>query len=78
MPNMTITADEETLRWVRIKAAERDTSVARLLGDILKQQMEIERGYPGAMRRFLSVNPRVLSEHRYPSREELHDRAGLR
>lgn len=28
MPNLTITVDEEVLRWVRVKAAEENTSVA--------------------------------------------------
>lgn len=69
MPNMTVTADEETLRWARMKTAELDTSVARLLGDILKQQMEMERGYAGAMHRFLGVKARVISQGRL--RQEL-------
>ena len=34
MPNMTITADEEVLRWARVKAAESNTSVAQLVGDL--------------------------------------------
>ena len=60
MPNMTITADEEVLRWARIKAAESNTSVAQLVGDLLKQRMRIERGYESARRRFMAVKPRVL------------------
>ena len=78
MPNLTITADEEVLRWARVKAAESNTSVARLVGEFLKERMQVERGYEGAKRRFLAVKPRVLSSGPYPSREELHDRAGLR
>ncbi len=78
MPNMTLTADEDVLRWARIKAAEENTSVARLVGDLLRKQMQIERGYHAAKRRFLSVEPRVISQGRYPSRDDLHDRAGLR
>jgi plasmid stability protein len=78
MPNLTITADEEVLRWVRIRAAEENTSVARLVGDLLRQQMRSERGYQAARRRFLSVKPRRLSQGPYPPREELHERARLR
>lgn len=78
MPNMTLTAEEEVLRWARIKAAEQDTSVARLVGDLLKQQMLEERGYHSARRRFLAAKPRVISKGRYPSRDDLHDRARLR
>ena len=78
MPNMTITADEEVLRWARVKAAEENTSVARLVGDLLKERMRAERGYQVAKRRFLGAKPRVLSSGPYPSRDELHDRPGLR
>lgn len=78
MPNLTITAEEEVLRWARVKAAEENTSVARLVGELLKERMRAEHGYQTAKRRFLSAKPRVLSRGRYPSRDELHDRAGLR
>ena len=44
MPNMTITADEEVLRWARVKAAESNTSVAQLVGDLLKAADEGRTG----------------------------------
>jgi len=78
MPNLTITAEEEVLRWARVKAAEENTSVARLVGDLLKERMRAERGYQAAKRRFLGVKARVLSSGPYPSRDELHDRPDLR
>jgi hypothetical protein len=78
MPNLTITAEEEVLRWARVKAAEENTSVARLVGDILKERMRAEKGYQAAKRRFLGAKARVLSRGRYPSRDHLHDRSGLR
>jgi hypothetical protein len=78
MPNLTITAEEEVLRWARVKAAEENTSVARLVGDLLRERMRAERGYLAAKRRFLGVKPRALSSGRYPSRDALHDRPGLR
>ena len=78
MPNMTITAEEDVLRWARVKAAAENTSVARLVGDLLKERMRAEHGYPAAKRRFLGVKPRILSSGPYPSRDELHDRSGLR
>jgi hypothetical protein len=53
MPNLTITADEDTLRWARIEAARRNTSVARLVGDLLRDQMRRERAYEQAMREAL-------------------------
>jgi hypothetical protein len=78
MPNMTITADEEVLCWARVKAAQENTSVARLVGDLLKERMQAERGYRAAKRRFLGAKPRILSSAPYPSRDELNDRRGLR
>jgi hypothetical protein len=78
MPNMTITADEEVLRWARVKAAEGNTSVAQLVGDLLKERMRVERGYESARRRFMAVKPRLLSGGPYPSRDDLHDRSALR
>ena len=78
MPNMTITAEEEVLRWARGKAAEENTSVARLVGDLLKERMRADQGYQGAKRRFLGMKPRVLSGGSYPSRDEVHDRHRLR
>lgn len=74
MPNLTITAEEEVLRWARVRAAEGNTSVARLVGDLLREHMKEERGYENAKRRFLGTTPRVLSKGPYPSRDEVHDR----
>ena len=78
MPNLTITAEEEVLRWARVRAAEENTSVARLVGDLLKERMQADRGYQAAKRRFLGTKARVLSDRPYPSRDDLHDRPGLR
>ncbi|MBI4539828.1 MAG: ribbon-helix-helix protein, CopG family [Gemmatimonadetes bacterium] len=78
--NVTITLDEETARWLRVEAARRDTSVSQLVGSLVREHMHRDRAYASAMRRFLSEAPRRLKREgaRYPAREELHDRAGLR
>lgn len=78
MPNLTITTDEDVLRWARIRAAEQNTSVARLVGELLRQHMTSESQYEAARRRFMDRKPRRLSRGPYPSREELHERARLR
>lgn len=74
MPNLTITIDEELLRWVRLRAAEHDISVDRFLGDLLRDHMLGTTGYEAARQRFLATRPRALSEGLYPSRDEMHDR----
>jgi hypothetical protein len=37
--NVTVTLEEDVAKWARIEAARRDTSVSRLLGELLKEQM---------------------------------------
>jgi hypothetical protein len=37
--NVTVTLEEEVAQWARIEAAKRDTSVSRLLGELLKERM---------------------------------------
>ncbi len=76
--NITITLEESIARWARIEAAQRDTSISRLLAGILKERMLQEDAYQGAMRRALARKPFLKTNGRYLSREEVHDRPGLR
>ncbi len=80
MKNVTIVLDEETARWCRIRAAERGTSVSRLVGEMLRERMVDDTRYRAAMERYLSLPARPLRREGQPlpGREELHDRAGLR
>jgi plasmid stability protein len=80
MKNVTLTLDEDVARWARIRAAELDTSVSRMLSDLLREMMAREQSYQAAMRDYLAKQPRVLHEPGtpYPSRDELHERADLR
>jgi hypothetical protein len=76
--NITVTLEEHVARWARLEAAGKDTSVSRLLGEILKQAMLEEDGYQLAMRRALARKPFLKTDGRYLSRKEVHDRANLR
>ena len=78
--NITITLPEEAARWARVRAAELDTSVSRLVGDLLTDLMHQEEGYRAAMRLVLVRKPVKLSARgaRYPTRDELHARDSLR
>ena len=71
---MTITLEEEVARWARIRAAELDTSVSRLVGEMLKEQMVAEKGYDTARRRYLSRKAASISSAAYPRRDDLHER----
>lgn len=80
MKNVTITLDEEVARWARIRAAERETSLSRLVGEMLCEKMHEEENYEKAMRKYLSGSPRMLKKvgAKYPAREELHERRHIR
>jgi hypothetical protein len=75
--NMTITLEDEVARWARIKAAERDTSVSQLVGDMLKEKMQDDAAYDSAMRTMFEIVKPVKFEKpggRFPTRDELYDR----
>ena len=80
MKNVTITLEEEVARWARIRAAEQNTSVSRLVGEMLREHMQRESDYEAAMRRFLARKPVAMRKpgEPLPTREELHDRKNLR
>ncbi len=76
MKNITITLDEEVARWARVRATERDTSVSRFVGEMLREKMIEEQDYNTAMQAYLSRSPRQLKEPNqvYPSRGKIHER----
>lgn len=78
--NVTITLDLETARWARLEAARRDTSVSKLISQLLREHMDDSHAYESAMRSYLAREARPLKQpgDRYPTRESLHERAGLR
>jgi hypothetical protein len=80
MRNVTITLDEKTAAWLRIYAAKRGMSVSRFVGGLLQEHMHEARDYSEAMRSFLTQQPFKFEfvDGRRPTREELHDRDGLR
>ena len=80
MKNVTITMEEEVARWARLAAAERNTSVSRMVGEMLRAKMEAERTYDIASEIFASIEPRRLRRRgqRLPRREDLHERADRR
>ena len=76
MKNVTITLDDEVALWARLRAAEKNTSVSRLVGNLLKEMMQGEADYALAMEQYLMIQPVVLKQDgcRYPRRDELHER----
>ena len=80
MKNVTVILEDEVARWARIWAARHNTSVSKLLGEVLAERMREEAGYEAAMRRFLDRRPTRLEreDEAYPDRDELHERDLLR
>jgi len=75
---VTLTLEDDVAHWARIEAAQKEISVSRLLGEILKERMVEKHDYERAMRRALARKPFLKTDGRYLSREEAHDRAHLR
>ena len=80
MKTVTIKLDEEVARWARIMAAEQNTSVSRLVGEILRGKILAEKSYQMAMEQYLSQSPSELKDPaaKYATREEIYGRRYLR
>ncbi len=76
MKNVTVSLPSGVARWARVWAAEHDTSVSRMLGDLLRSRMEKERGYESAAQSYLQRQPQALKRpaEAYPTRDEIHER----
>jgi hypothetical protein len=74
--NVTITLDDETARWARIEAAKQDTSVSRLVGELLRRHMLDAADYERARRSYMARPAVALTSAggRYPSRDAVHER----
>ena len=71
MKNVTITVEESALEWVRIEAAKRNTSVSRLVGEMLVEKMQREDAYARAEREWLADDVTFTSTVQpYPCRAE--------
>jgi hypothetical protein len=80
MKNITITLDADTARRARVRAAERNMSVSRYVGELLRKDIQESSEYDDAMKRYFGSNLVIRRQpgERRPTREELHDRAALR
>jgi len=83
MKNVTITLPEDLAAWLRAEAARNGRSMSRWLREKLDEMRRpdaTDDTYDAAMRWYLN-RPAVARKWvggRKPTREELHDRAGLR
>ncbi len=75
MKNITIKLENDVAHWSKVWAAEHNTSVSRILGDLIKQMKKEKTGYAKAMQQFLDVEAQPLkTSTSYPARDNLHER----
>ncbi len=73
--NITIKISEEAILWARRKAAEENTSVSRLVGEMLERQMRLSDEYWLAYDNWRAERPfAATGAAGRMSREELHER----
>ena len=78
MKNVTVTMEDEVADWARLEAARRNTSVSRLVGEMLAEKMRHDDAYERAMREALEFRSFGRSEGPYLSRDEIYDRSARR
>ncbi len=80
MKNVTITLDEQTAGWARVHAAQKNMSLSRFVGEVLRERMRHSREYEEAYRAWREEKPLDLKGpwKPYPKREESYDRPVLR
>ena len=73
--NITIKISEEVALWARRRAAEENTSVSRLVGQMLERQMRLSDEYWRAFEEWKSNRPKAeISAKERMNREEAHER----
>jgi hypothetical protein len=78
MKNVTVTMDDRVADWARIEAARRNTSVSRLVGEMLAEKMRHDDVYERAMQEALAFRSLGSSSGPYLSDDEMYSRGGAR
>jgi hypothetical protein len=74
LKNVTITVEEEQLRWAKKKAAEENTSVSRLVGRLLEDKMRQTDEYWAAYEKWKRIKPIPGAAVNRLTREEANER----
>ena len=73
MKNVTVTMEDSVADWARMEAARRNTSVSRLVGEMLAEKMRRDDAYERAMQAWLQRDLVFASDGApYPKREALY------
>ena len=71
MKNVTVTMEDSVAEWARLEAARRNTSVSRLVGEMLAEKMRRNGRYERAMHEALQFRP-VAFTGPYLTRDEIY------
>lgn len=78
MKNVTITMDDAVAEWARMEAARRNTSVSRLVGELLAEKMRHDDAYERVMREALEFRSWGKRSGPWLTRDEMYDRGRSR
>lgn len=70
--NVTVTMEEGVAEWARLEAARRNTSVSRLIGEMLAEKMRRDQVYARAMKEALKFESWGPSDGPYLTRDEIY------
>ncbi|ALT76081.1 MULTISPECIES: hypothetical protein [unclassified Roseateles] len=69
MKNVTVSMEDSVAEWARLEAARRNTSVSRLVGEMLAEKMRHDDAYERAMQDWLHRERSWVSDGQaYPQR----------
>ena len=79
MKNVTVTMQDSVADWARMEAARRNTSVSRLVGELLAEKMRHDDAYERAMQEWLQRDVNFRSDgSAYPTRDETYAERSVR
>jgi hypothetical protein len=71
LKNVTVSMEDSVADWARMEAARRNTSVSRLVGELLAEKMRHDDTYERARREALKFEPLPI-EGPYLTRDEIY------
>jgi|SRR5579864_860675 len=74
LKNVTITVEDEDLKWVRRRAAEKETSVSRLVGQMIRRERLHSDSYRAAYESWKKMKPWPADASKRMTREKTHER----
>ena len=76
MKNVTVTMEDAVADWARLEAAKRNTSVSRMVGELLSEKMRHDDAYARAMREWQSdtttFSSGLTGDQKYPPRADTY------